>query len=126
MSNTAAKTRLTHAEFEKMAHAYTRLQELNEMAIKTQAHESEAKGIVEYLAETFINYAPEFLGVWTVTRNEYEPLVNALSRTLERVDNITFNRQAAAQAAARALVQAAVQTEKAEAPANITPLIQPS
>lgn len=111
-------SRITREVFDRMAHSYTRLQELNEMAIKTPNHEAEAKGIVEFLAETFLAHAPEFLGTWTVVRDEYEPLVIAISRSFDRVHGISFARQMRQQKAASV-------AEVAPAPANVTPLIQP-
>jgi hypothetical protein len=113
---TIGQPRLSRDEFSKIATAYGRLLDLKATKIQTTNHEAEIKGLVEYLAEVFIAHAGEFLGVWTAIRDEYEPLLNVLSRAAERVAAISAQRQAMVQA---------FSAPAAPVPENVTPLIQP-
>lgn len=86
--------RLTREDFDKIATAYGRLLDLKDKAIQTPNHEAEVKGIVEFLSEEFLAHAPEFLGVWSAVREEYEPLLNHFAVALERIQAISAQRQA--------------------------------
>ena len=113
--------RLTAEQFDKIAGAYTRLIELREQTIHNPNRDAEIKGLVEYLAEEFLAHAQEFLGVWHVTRTEYEPLVNCLALVYPRL--VAINQERMQRAVAQLAAQKVAQSE--EKPANVTTLIQP-
>lgn len=85
--------RLTPAEFDKMGHAFTRLQEIKEATIKHPNDEAEVAGILDFLSNTFISHGGEFLGAWAAVRNEYEPLCNAVSHLFDHVQGISRQRR---------------------------------
>jgi hypothetical protein len=88
------KPNLTFAQFQEVATAYGRLLDIKASAIKTVNHDAEAKGLVEFLANIFIEHAPDFLGAWHVVKTEYEPLANAMSILYPRMHALHAQRVA--------------------------------
>lgn len=116
----AESPRLTHQQVEEIAQQYARFLDLKEQRIKTPTLEAELTGIMEYLANTFLNHAPEFIGCWNVVRTEYEPICVNLASLFSRVQAIRVNAVAQMKAA-----EARLKAQQAEPPANVTNLVQP-
>lgn len=90
---------LTRQEVVQLGGALQRLEELASYEVKTAAHEAEIRGLHEYLANTFLNHAKEFLGAWFTLRNEYEPLLSVFGTVALRVSNIIAATRANAESA---------------------------
>ncbi len=97
---------LTHAEGTQLGEVYARWVELRNQSIKTPTSAAEIKGCAEFLGNTLVAHASEFIGCWMAVRNEYEPMLGLLSRVSQRIAGI--NKQ---QADARASAEAAQQAE---------------
>src|ERR1700741_1714538 len=88
-AKSAAKTpRLSREEAIQLGGALQRLRQLSTLEVKTAAHEAEIRGTHEYLANTLLNHAEEFLGGCFRLRNEYEPLLNSIGTIGVRISNI--------------------------------------
>jgi len=79
---------LSREEAIQLGGALQRLRQLSSLEVKTAAHEAEIRGTHEYLANTLLNHAEEFLGAWFTLRNEYQPLLSAIGTIGVRVSNI--------------------------------------
>lgn len=96
MSNqttTPPRIPLTSEEFEKIAGALHRLNEIKTSTIIDPKYAAEAEGLIEFLADQFISHGPEFLGCWMAVKHEYEPLINLVAGVQHRVQGVI--RQAA-------------------------------
>ncbi len=101
------KPNLTFEQFNEIATAYGRLLDIKASVIKTPNHDVEAKGLVEFLANIFIEHAPDFLGAWHVVKTEYEPLANAMSILYPRMHALHAQRVALSQPKPQAEVETA-------------------
>ena len=106
---------LKKQEAHQLGEAITRWYELRDQAIKTPTSDAEIKGLTEFIANTLMTHAHEFLGCWFTIRDEYEPAINFIARIGTRVEHVRqlmdiANRQADAKAPEEA------------APSNILPI----
>jgi len=106
MSNNNNKPNLTSEEAMQLAQSYARFEYLRNATIKQPKDDAEIRGLTEYMANTFINHANEFIGCWFGVKNEYEPLLNIVAQAASRVSGI-LAQHAAARAAGPAPEQQA-------------------
>lgn len=96
MSNqttTPPRVPLKSEEFEKIAGALHRLNEIKTSSIIDPKYQAEVEGLIAFLADQFISHGSEFLGCWMAVKHEYEPLINLVAGVQHRVQGVI--RQAA-------------------------------
>lgn len=72
----------------EIAGALGKLQELRAFTLKSPENEVEARGLAEFLTNSFLNHGEEFLGCWFTVRREYEPFLKAVSSIAYRVRGV--------------------------------------
>lgn len=68
--------------------ALAKVAELENLSIVTKESEAELRGLKSFINDTLHEYANDLLGAWFVVRQEYEPLVNGVSRLLFRASSL--------------------------------------
>lgn len=93
---------LTLAQATQLGGALARLNELRDQKIQTPTAEAEMNGLMEFVANTFLRHADEFIGCWFTIRQEYEPMIRGFSQIFSRVESVQeqFKQLKAAQLAA--------------------------
>lgn len=79
---------MTIEEASKMAGALDELKRLSSLEVQTPQHAAQITGYTEYLANTFINHAEEFLGNWFTVQQQYRPLLEVAARFLGNIQAI--------------------------------------
>lgn len=88
----------------QMAGAMHRFNELNAQTVDTPNRSSEMKGIMDFLANSFLAHREEFIGCWLAMHNEYDPLIKGFAALIGRASarNNQIMQQAEKQAAKQA------------------------
>lgn len=82
-TNTKPK-RLTPQIIRNLAEAHARLVDLGSKKIVEKGDDKETAGLANFIGNTMLDYAPEFLGAWQLTHMEYQPLIIAVGKLLMR------------------------------------------
>lgn len=85
---------LTPQQMTQISEAYTRFLELRQQTIVTPTTSAELKGLSEFLAQSLIDHAGEFIGCWFAIRNEYEPIIGLITRVSQRVIGLNAQQHA--------------------------------
>jgi hypothetical protein len=88
--------------------AYRQLGELLNQSVVTSNRDADVKGITEYLKNTFLAHADEFIGCWITLNREYQPLLMGVRGLLNRIADIDAAEQANIEAHRKSQVQEAV------------------
>ena len=89
----------TRNEAETLGNAVARWHELRDNIIKTPTSDAELKGLTEFIATQAVEHIDELIGCWFTIRDEYEPILNLISRVGQRVNSINAQYYARMQAA---------------------------
>lgn len=85
MNETNSKPkRLTPQIIRNLAEARERLADLNSKKIVEKGADQEIAGLVNFIGNTMLDHASEFLGAWQLTHMEYQPLIIAVGKLLMR------------------------------------------
>jgi len=111
---------LKKQEAHQLGEAVARWYQLRDQAIKTPTSDAEIKGLTEFIANTLMTHAHEFVGCWFTVRDEYEPAINLLARVGTRIDHVRQLMEVARQQAEGTTDGKGPEPEPA--PSNIIPV----
>jgi hypothetical protein len=80
--------RLTPQAIRDLTEAHQRLIALSSKAIVEKNDDKEVAGLANYIGNTMLEHAPEFIGAWQVAQGEYQPLVLAVGKLLMRASAV--------------------------------------
>lgn len=106
---------LTVRDIASLRAAYVKLAENLSSKLTTPTKDAEVKGLKEYIANTMLVHADEFLGAWITLNREYQPMLMGLSGLFARVQDIIRRSEAEANAV----------SSDTNPVSNTIPLIQP-
>lgn len=109
------------ADVANMQAAYRQLDTLLNQAVVTPNRDADIKGITEYLKNTFLAHADEFIGCWVTLNREYQPLLMGIRGVLNRISEINEAEVAAIEAQRQAQVKEAVENLKTAVAEEKTP-----
>lgn len=91
---------LTPQKIRNLIAAHQKLTSLLQQQVVTKGSDEEKSGLANFIGNTMLEHAPEFIGCWNVVQGEYNPLVKGIAALLARANMLLAAHAQDAQAEA--------------------------